>query len=870
MFRLIMFVFIGISMASVSAEAQRESRSTNSVDRGDRSTSSKRSARSTSRSKSSEGRQSSSQSSDSSARRARGTGRAIGAARGTVSRSAGVSAVSVNSSGTDEIVEEDSIDSELEEEVDGEMVQADALQKKVQVIKKVDDALYNCMASYCTLGTGSVLSEEENYTDAGLAICSDEYKKKFATSEDDIRGLENQVRRVMQEMTRVKLNPEEQAIFDSVKLSPEKSEENVDDFEEEMDLNSLLDEIDDMSDSMSTQNRRKKLTGNLLFEKAADACLKSLPEVENGADRIDLIHVKVDNAVSLLEKKYADKRNKLQVAFDMAMVKLGKAAVDTYADLKDGDACIAELDKKGQKIFGVDYKTLGQCDDLTEDCAEKNFAQLENSKASFNVATICKNPDAMWGIYLSQVRRKLGQQEKAEIFKSKEDAVEKMAEVQQVCLDEMTTCLTSLSGEDSGYISFLSDDPFANSKKSSSSLSLFKDTDEGKVKSIFEQMAEEYGVQIAHLPIEEAQKICAPYVEGCSKKLNLLSQNPDLAKDMLESDLDEETLFMQAYGRIQFMADRDFTKHEGKLLEDRLESIEKQRDVQLAMIKGEYDVKNKKLQAKNDYELAQVKSEYNFKNEKLKAEYDYKNKEMDTTYDFEEEKMRRDAQNTEMKTKNTMRVDYGKKRLFYKTFCEQFGGTFDETTDTITGKSGNGETNGAQIKEEIAIGGAHCTFTARGRKNAILKKNREFTETVRVTDSGSAIVRCEKGFFKRNPKKGCRVAEGPNFDYKMQCKVPSLSEALAYAQDDAQSMPQNGMCLWGAGEINEARRKMIQIAKIAGVVAVGGVAGVATGGVATGAIMAGVLPGLSGTAAAGIGMGAIGLGATAGTVGAMQ
>ncbi|MHA1541051.1 MAG: hypothetical protein ACTSXL_00440 [Alphaproteobacteria bacterium] len=822
MIRYIMVLFLGITMTYAPADARRS---------GERTSSSK-----TSKAK------------KQTSRRGKGGNR-----RATNARTAKITVAS-------EVVE--GIDLTTETEVAETIGTTDVLQEQVNTVKKEINAIEQCVVTLCDAGT-----DEES---TKMALCSDNYKKKkLEKREKELREKEDKVRITLADLPKVKLSTAERKIYDSIE-APEKEENDLGD--DDMNFDDLMGSIADMSDALDGEGAKRRITGSVLLTKAVDLCAKKFPNIiDDKQNFIDLMTVRADNSANALGEHYDKKAYKLNVAFDMAMKKLRMASVDKHRDNLDTDSCVKGILAKAQGIYGTDFEELAKCDDLTSDCSAKNFAQFEDSKKAFaTTLDSCKDGAGAWEIALLKIKRTLEQSAKTEIFDSKSKSVEQLAETRQVCLSEMKDCLENLSGAEVGYISFLSADPF-NSSKKSSSLSLYKDTDDKKANNIFEQMSEQYGMKITRLSRKETQKICVPYIDKCRSKLELLSQDPSLSKEMLDSNLSEDDLFKQSYMKIQFLADKKWVENEGKILTERLGVIKKQRAVQLAMIKGEYDVKTKKTTAKQKYELTKLKGEndqviakQNLEVAKIRSEYDVKNKKLDAKYDYDEEKMRRETQNAEMKTKNTMRLDYSKVRLFNKTFCGQFGGTFNETMDSIGGK----DSDGNQVSEEVAIGGSSCIFEARGRKMAGKKANREFTETVRLTDSGSTVVRCEKGFFKRAPKKGCRVAQGPNFDYKMQCKIPSFSELLSYAQAGGEGLPASGMCLWGAGDINVARRKLIKIAKIAAVGTLAVAATVATGGFGGAAIGTALSIGTTGGAIVGSTIvGATGIAATAATIG---
>ncbi|MHA1550021.1 MAG: hypothetical protein ACTSXV_01040, partial [Alphaproteobacteria bacterium] len=607
MFRFVLFIFIGISMLSVEGFAQRRST--------DRSQTSER--RTTTRSSRNTAKQN--------ARRGRGT-----------ARTAVLSGIPSSS----EVVSESEI---------AEVVETDLLQQKVDAIKKVDNAWISCMKRFCTMGTGSVLSDDEDAEEFGLAMCSDDLKK-FKGREEGIREKENNVRILMREMTRVKLNSDERAVFDSLELS---EKEEIAEEDKEMDFDSLMDDIDDLSDSM-TRSKSKKLQGEVLLRKAGNACQNSLSEIENFEDRIDLFRVRVQNAVSLLEKKYADKEYKLEVAYDTAKMKLGKAAVEIHSDLLDGPECLAKMHESGESMFGENYVNIGQCDNLTGGCADKNLAQLRNSKSSFSVSSLCKNPEKMWAIYLTQVERTLERQEIDEIYTSKEDAIVRLASVQRTCLDSYAACIEDLcGGEEAGNVMCISGRPYGEEKNNHFSLYKAKKTNTAEVKSIFTQFADEYGIRLSHVSEKQAEQVCQVKIEACGKQFDLLAENPDISKQMLESDIDEDILFEQAYAIIQNKADKEWMMgSQKKLLREHVKVLKAQLNTKFAKLNAEYSAEEKKLERKANFEKEKVKQ--------------------------------------------GMREVYGKKILFYQNICFELGGKYTD--------SGN------------ETGGARCLFEVVGRQ----------------------------------------------------------------------------------------------------------------------------------------------------------
>ncbi len=695
-----------------------------------------------------------------------------------------------------EVVE--GIDLTTETETAEDIGTTDVLQEQVDTVKKEINAIEQCVATLCDAGTGEESTK--------MALCSDKYKKKkLEKQEGELRKKEDKVRITLADLPRMKLSTAERKIYDSIQ-APEKEENDLGD--DSMNFDDLMAGIEDMSDAINGEGAKKRITGNVLLTKAVDLCAKKFPDViDDKQNFIDLMTVRADNSANDLAEYYDKKAYKLNVAFEMAMKKLRMASVNKHRDNLDTDSCVKSILAKAQGIYGTDFEELAKCDDLTSNCSAKNFAQFEDTKKAFTTTLeSCKDGNGAWEIALLKVKRTLEQTAKTEIFDSKTQSIEQLAETRQVCLTEMRECLENLSGEEVGYVSFLSADPF-NSKKTSS-IALYKDTNDKKANNIFKQMSEQYGMKITRLSRKESQKICVPYVNNCHQKLELLSHNPTLSKEMLNDGMNEEDLFKQSYMKIQFLADKKWVENEGKILTERLEVIKKQRTVQLAMIKGEYDVKTKKTtskqgyeitkakaeydtktaktKAKQGYEVSKVKAEYNTKTAKTKAKQDYEitelnakydvknkknslkytslNKELKDKYTYKNKNLKADADFTKTKTDALLHKFKSKKTPFYTAICDSYDGRYDLKKDTCTVA-----VVGNRGKRVFGLGGS---AKARNWKVALV-----------ISAQSGVKVNCKKGFhnFKFKPD-SCSFSNGNSIKRKKSCEIPSLEKAMSYAK----------------------------------------------------------------------------------------
>ncbi|MBN1783962.1 MAG: hypothetical protein JW812_03270 [Alphaproteobacteria bacterium] len=695
-------------------------------------------------------------------------------------------------------------------------VDDDALNQKIKTLKNEVNAVEQCVMTLCDAGTDS--------DETTMALCSNDYKKKkLADREESLRENEDAVRRTLSAIPRQKLTSAEKDLYDSINV-PEKQETEDD----SLDFDSLMGQIEDMSDSLDTAGGQRRVTGDVLLEKAVEICANKFPEVVlNKDDFIALMTVRADNSASALSEYYDKKAYKLEVALDQAKNKLQMAAVNAHRDLEDTDTCVQSIITKAQSLYGANFAELARCDDLTDSCAAKNFAQFEDSKSAFATTLDgCKDGDSAWELALMQVQRTLAQSAKSEIFESKSESVEALAEVQEMCLSEMSSCIENICGgaESGNIFCYSGNDPF---RGKGGGLNLYKESDVNKVTSIFQKMNKKYNIELKQVTLQDAKQACAHRFEKCDNRLALLAENPDLSKQMLDTNLDANRLFKQSFANIQIKADRDFTKHEGNILETQLAAIKTRLATRVELAQAELTEEKAEMTAKTDLEKAKMLSETDLEKAKVQdlkqrnqLEVSAKTSELAKERDIEKaaledeavrsenekemavrkmtaetEKMKSETKAVRDKIQNKAKLarvkqegridaERAEKDPFYKMFCDEYGGEFDQEKRT-------------------------CTFGVHATRNN--RNSWDFTVSVSPTQ-GTSLV-CKKGNHGISKKpKGCTFKNGKGlkgnkgmFSTGKSCSLPSLDKIFQVAKAGKDI---GGTC-FGTLDLGDALQKII-------------------------------------------------------------
>ncbi len=734
MIRLFAVLFLGISMTCGSAEALRE--------RGDsKRTQSRSSKKSTAKS-----------SRSASARRGR----------------SGVRTATLVAPKKIDIEEKDEIIFSEKPEI------VDALTEKVNQIKKEINAVEQCVMTLCDAGTDS---EETT-----MALCSNDYKKKkLAKREKELREKEDKVRLALGGIQRQKLTSSERKLYDSIK-TPEKEEDNFDD---SMNFDDLMADIEDMSDSLDTEGTKRRITGDVLLLKAVEMCAKKFPnEVDNKDNFIALMTVRADNSANALSEYYDKKAYKLEVAFDTAMKKVRMTAVNANRDALDTDTCVNTLLTKAQGIYGTNFSELAKCDDLTSGCADRNFAQFEDSKKAFSTTLdSCKDGNGAWEIALMKIKRTLDQSAKSEIFDSKSEAIEELADVQNTCKLDMTACIEGVcGGSDAGNIfCYSGNDPFVG--ENSSSLSLYKKKDTEKVNDVFAKMNKEYGIELKQVSLKDAKASCAIKIEDCERKIALLSEDPELSKEMLDTNLDAMDLFKRAFIEIQVKADRDFTKHEGKILTTQLSAIKTRLNTRTELITSE--LTNETALAKLKLDEARAKDKNILEDNALRSENikELTKRKLDAETGLIKVKSASKSKRVNIAQEGKVNILQAERDVFYKIFCNQYAGSYD----------GN-----ARV----------CSFPVSATRN---KKN-SWDTTISVSPIQGATLKCSKGAhgFTKKPK-ACTFSNGNSIKKNKECSIPSFDEMYQSAKNGNKI---EGTC-FGTLDLGSAFQETISKAKLA-------------------------------------------------------